>query len=192
MNKLNIKDVEKAIGIPFEEWYHQCHLVSLAIVKAGLVEGGRVARGFCNGVSSQHSWIAIGDPYAKKCQIIDPTLWSYDNSVAGIWYGTARDGRHSPHGAGHIFNWGMPQAGNGPILDLDIEGLSVHAHIFLDQIGPLDAFGWAMLFSKAPVEGWPAGEIIERAYANDFFKALIPVDRVGMLTNLNPGGLYLP
>ncbi len=190
MTKLEITAVEKAINTPFADWAHRCHEISIAIVKAGLVPGGRVARGFAKGVQSQHSWIVIGDPYGRKSEIIDPTLWSYDKKVQGIWHGSMADKRHTPHGAGHIFNWGLPQRGTGPIIELDTSGLSRHVHTFLDMTGPLDAYGWGTLLSQAPVDGWPAAEIVARAYADSRLKALIPIDRVGMLTDVNPGGLY--
>jgi hypothetical protein len=92
---------------------------------------------------------------------------------------------------GNIYQWGKPEAGDRPVIHLDTTGMSTEAKRFLASLGPLDARGWMSLFSHAPVEGWPAGEIIERAYHNSQITALIPIDRVGMLTDINPDGLYL-
>ena len=41
------------------------------------------------------------------------------------------------------------------------------------------------------MEGWPSREIIAAAYADDRLRVLIPIDIVGMLTDANPGGLFL-
>ena len=189
--KISKAVVEKVTGLPFAETAGKCHQVSIALVhKAVLPDGARVARGSCAGVPGQHSWVVIGDPYSPDAQIIDATLWSYRDEVEGVWHGTAADGLHVPHGAGLIFDWGKPAAGDGPVIGLDDDGLSDEAVAFLEDIGELDAVGWMRLFSQAPVVGWPAGEIIARAFEHEQLQALIPIDRVGMLTDINPGGLY--
>jgi hypothetical protein len=47
--------------------------------------------------------------------------------------------------------------------------------------------------SHAPVLGWPAGEIIEAVCDTPGLgEVIVPVDRIGMLTDRNPDGLYLP
>jgi hypothetical protein len=182
-------EVALTIGVPIETWHGQCHAISLAIVKAGLVPGGRVARGSCRGVGGQHSWIVNGrDCYDPKADIIDPTLWTYVPSVGSIWRGGPKTHKHTPHGAGSIWEWGRPVSGDGEPIEL--EGLSKRAQLFVDMLGPLDFRGWNMLFSAAPVEGWPAGEIIEAANKNRDLAGLIPIDRLGMLTDVNPQGLY--
>lgn len=192
MNRPSILEVEKAIEVPFRDWAHQCHFISLEIVKSDLLQGPRrIARGWCDGVRGQHSWIVLGDDcYAEDAGIVDPTLWSYDDSVEGIWYGSAEDGRHRPHGAGSIWEWGMPVPGGGPPIEL--EGVSSAAKAFLRMLYPLDIMGWHTLASEAPVQGWPAGEVYEAMSRHPELGALVPVDRLGMLTDLNPGGLYLP
>jgi hypothetical protein len=182
-------EVADAIGLPVESWAQQCHGISLAIIKAGLVPGARVARGSCRGVRSQHSWIVNGwDCYDPEADIIDPTLWSYVEGVPTIWHGKPNVHGHTPHGAGSIFRWGRPVAGDGPIIEL--EGLSKHAQLFLDHVGPLDFRGWQVLLSAAPVEGWPAAEIIDAASRDKRISACIPIDILGMLTEQNPSGLY--
>lgn len=187
---LTVERIEGVINLPREQWAGSCHSVSLAVVKAGLIDGGRVARGFCSGVLSQHSWIVAGDPYAPDAWIVDPTLWTYRDDVHDVWVGSASQGLHVPHGAGSIWEWGRPTTQGGAPIVLNRDGLSQIAVAFLDLIEPLDRKGWMMLLSSAPVGGWPAAEIVARAAADDRLRTLIPVDRVGMLTDLNPYGLY--
>lgn len=186
--------IASRIGIPFAAWACQCHAISLAVVKAGILPGSRVARGSCREVPAQHSWIVVGDDcYAPDAVIVDPTLWSYDPTVTGIWTGTAEDGRHVPHGGhGDIWDWGRPTKGDELAVSLHPEAyakLSPIARGFLTLLGPLDRRGWANL-ADAPVRGWPAAEIIEAMYDTPEIQPLIPIDRVGMLTDRNPRGLY--
>ena len=180
--------------VPLEQFTHQCHKASLSIVRSGLVPGSRVARGTCRGVGGQHSWVVVGDDvYAPNAQIIDPTLWSYDPSVTGVWYGSARDGRHVPHnGRGSIWTWGKPVAPReDPVPLQPKQPLSPLAQMFLEVVGPLDRWGWGQLM-QAPVKGWPAGEIIAAMDDTPALSALVPIDLLGMLTDRNPSGLYLP
>lgn len=183
----------REIGIPFEKWARQCHAISLKLVKSGLLGPARVARGACDGVGGQHSWIVLGDDcYSRKALIVDPTLWSYDSTVKGISVSlNSRDGRHTPHGAGNIMEWGKPQRGGGPVIRLTPEEtLSEMAVFFLEEmLGPLDRQGWASL-SSAPVEDWPAGEIFAAMDDTEELKTLVPIDILGMTTRRNPGGLY--
>jgi hypothetical protein len=175
-------------------WSHDCHRASHTIVKARVFPQARVARGFCAGVGGQHSWVVVGDDcYDQDAQIIDPTLWSYDTSVHGIWYGGYTDGRHVPHGGfKSIWSWGMPPAPTREPVKLTPKApLSPDARYFLELLGPLDVLGWGTLASHAPPGGWPAGEILSAMADTPILCALVPIDRLGMLTNRNPGGLYL-
>lgn len=178
---------------PLDHWAHQCHAASVELLRSGEFAPARVARGSCRGVPGQHSWLVLGDDcYDDDATIIDPTLWSYDGTVTGIWVGTYHDGRHRPHGKGSIWDWGRPDAPvSEPISLTPSKPLSVTALTFLDLLGPLDRQGWGLLASYAPVEGWPAGEIIEAMLDTPALSSLVPIDRVGMLTDRNPGGLYL-
>lgn len=144
------------------------------------------------GVSSQHSWIILGgDCYSRTAPIIDPTLWSYNSRIKGIWVGDMNYGIHRPHGEGSIWKWGRPKRGTGPIIKLTPkEPLSDDARDFLRLLGPLDRTGWHMLLALAPVEGWPAGEIFAAAADTKALSILIPIDRLGMLTDRNPNNLY--
>jgi hypothetical protein len=190
---LTVEQVEQAIDAPFASWSAQCHAISIAIVKSDLFAYSRVARGSCLGVGGQHSWVVLDhDCYNPDAVIVDPTLWSYDKSVQGIWVGTMKDGRHEPHGNGSIWAWGRPMPfGEEPVELTPAKPLSRDAERFLDLIGPLDRRGWMTFLSHAPVGGWPAGEIIEAAENTKALSRFTPIDRVGMLTDLNPGGLYL-
>lgn len=193
--KIDQDDLIEALGGDLNVWSHQCHAASIHLVKSGVFPaslGARVGRGSCTGVGGQHSWVVLGgNCYDDRAHVIDPTLWSYDASVSGIWTGRANQRPHIPHGAGSIFEWGKPASYGGEPVDLGATGLSEWAKSFLVMLGPLDRRGWMSLFSHAPVGGWPAGEIIAAAYRNPELQALIPIDRVGMLTDLNPQGLYL-
>ncbi len=192
---MNIEAIGEKIGIPSSEWYGRCHEVSMAFLRAGVVKG-RVARGWCLRVPGQHSWIMLGDQpedvdcYSPETPILDPTLWTYDKTVEGLWEGTLLDGRHSPHGLGSIWDAGQPVPGNGPPIPPP-PGLSVTALAFLQLLPPLDAVGWAGLLTR-PVQGWPSKEIVTRALESDALAAFVPIDIVGMLTDTNPQGLYWP
>ena len=178
---------------PLDDWSGQCHAASLKLVKHGALGECRVARGACRGVTSQHSWVVLGnDCYDRKAAIIDPTLWSYDDTVEGVWVGTYRNNRHHPHGEGSIWRWGRPEDPTGPVVTLTPrQPLSKDAQDFLELLGPLDVHGWAML-AHAPVGMWPASEILDAIYNTDGLSVFVPIDIVGMLTDRNPGGLYLP
>lgn len=186
------------IGWPFADWSHQCHAVSIQIVKHYSI--GRVARGACRGVGGQHSWITLGDPYDPDATIIDPTLWSYDPSVEGILVTTIAAGAHRPHGWANgrtIWQWGVPESEGGPTIDLTPDKpLSREAEAFLkacrSAVTTLDRRFWWSLTNQAPLAGWPAREIIEAMYHTDLLAAILPVDIVGMVTDINPGGVYLP
>lgn len=180
---------ERALG-PLDRWAGQCHAASLAIVKAKVLHGARVARGSCTGVGAQHSWVVLGDPYDPSVPIVDPTLWSYDDAVEGVWVGSAADGRHRPHGAGNIWQWGRPAYPVGdPVRLRPVSPFSDAAVRFLELLGPLDVDGWRQL-AHAPVGGWPAGEIL--AAIEDTIGPVVPIDIIGMTTDRNPSGLYLP
>lgn len=181
-------DIAERIGMPMAEWKHKCHEVSLAIVRAKIFSPSRVARGVCRNVFSQHSWVVLGkDCYDPDAQILDATLWSYDPQVKGVWFGN--DGRHVPHGAGSIWNYGKPPEPEGPIIELAVP-ISKKAQGFLDLIGPMDRRGWHVLLNS-PVGEWPASEIIAAADDTPALSPMIPIDILGMITDRNPGGLYL-
>lgn len=183
---------ETAVGKPLRSFALQCHAASVALVRSGVLGESRVARGTVEGVPGQHSWVVLGmDCYAPDAVIVDPTLWSYRDDVVGVWSGPPSAYSHRPHGWGSIWEWGNPNAGSGEPIMLDVEGLSCFAQTFLGLVGPLSLEGWRSLFN-APVGGWPAAEIVDAAADHPQLRALIPVDRVGMLTDRNPGGLYLP
>jgi hypothetical protein len=192
--EITVADVERAWGKPFETTARQCHAVSFAIVQARVIPGARVARGSHPGVGVNHSWVTVGDPYLLGAPIVDATLWSYDHAVTGVWTGRAtnRAGHVPLGGFGSIWTYGKPCHTGGDTVDLTPSApLSRATQRFLDMLGPLDRTGWSRL-AHAPVLGWPAAEIIEAMYDTPALRALVEIDRVGMLTDRNPGGLYLP
>jgi hypothetical protein len=189
-SEITLDDVQAAIG-DLRKWAHQCHAGSLALVRSGILgEGARVARGWLPGIPGQHSWATIGDPYAKYGAVIDVTRWSYEDVDPYVWRGTRSFGGYAPHGVGHIVDFGKPTStGEEPIALTPKTPLSVSARAFLRILGPLDRRGW-MALASAPVGGWPAGEILAAMDDTAELSALIPVDKLGMATDRNPGGLY--
>jgi hypothetical protein len=176
---------------PLGKWSHQCHAASLALVRAGI--GSRVARGFCTGITGQHSWAVVGmDCYDPDAPVIDPTLWSWRKDVRGVYVGDRARYGHTPHGDASIWGWGKPVSKGGPVIELTPKTpLSESAEAFLELIGPLDRDGWFTL-SHAPALGWPAGEIFAAMDDTEAVSHFVPVDMLGMLTERNPDGLYLP
>ena len=179
----------------FDDFKHDCHSVSLWLIRSGLLGTGgpdlRVARGACLGVGGQHSWAVLGHPYDDTATIVDLTLWSYDASQPRIWVGTMRDGLHRPKGYGWIYGGERPYARGDDILEIDATGLNPRAQHFLSVVGPLDARGWGALWSHCGMMGWPAQEILE-AFLDQHPKmeALVPIDIVGMVTDRNPQEIY--
>lgn len=195
---LTAETFEQKTGRPLTDFAHDCHAAAVAIVRSGaLGRPCRVARGFCPGVGGQHSWVVVGmDCYDENAIVVDPTLWSYDRELSDrepyVFVGRAHERPHTPHGdTRNIFAWGRPDYPTGPAIELDRTGLSWDACAFLDLLGPLDRKGWAQL-AHAPIGGWPAGEIYGAMWRSDTLGGLVPIDLIGMLTDINPGGLYLP
>lgn len=84
---LTIAEVEKAIDLKAEDWHGNCYAVSIAILRAGLVEGvpryghyyGPVSpNGFWKSRVKQpfmrHGWIELNDG-----RVFDATRWSFEN-----------------------------------------------------------------------------------------------------------------
>lgn len=191
-----VGELADLIGVPLDRWHGKCHGVSLAVVQAELFPRARVARGWCRGVAGQHSWVILSDdPYADRTVVIDPTLWTYDPAVPDVHVSTVGAGRHRPHGYGpSLFAAGRPRRGSGPVVRLSDAGLSVLSAVALSWVelmGPLDLAGWSSL-AHGTMVGWPAGEVLHAMHLTRELKALVPIDLIGMLTDLNPHGLYLP
>lgn len=195
-------EIADAIGRPVDDWAHQCHAVSLEIVRSGILGvPARVARGWTPGVRGQHSWVvyahpdrpdALPDCYDDEAHILDATLWSYDPTVPKLLWVQAFDRPHTPHGAGSIFDAGRPAPADGPVIELEAPagGWSAAAHDFLQILGPLDRRGWAVL-ANLPVGDWPAAEILGQLADHPDLGHHIPIDVLGMLTDRNPSDLYL-
>lgn len=206
---------QKIAGHDGSSWALNCHVASIAVVNSGLFPGSRVARGAAQGVMGQHSWVvipdggedfpdALVDVYDPKARIFDPTLWSYDEKVTGIWEGSNLL-RHWPKGLGDIEIFTLPyfRGETTDVIEMPAEianKLSYKARDFLVNIGAIDyetrrtalpVRNW-MAIANAPIQGWPAAEIIDAMAQVDQLNVFIPIDIVGMLTTRNPGGLYLP
>lgn len=193
VNALDLDGIAEAIGVPVEEWPGNCHSVSLAILRTGLLGKGRIARGMAEKVMSQHSWIVLGeDCYSRDAWIADPTIfgaWGEEPEIKILKNRIT----HVPHGSGSVWLFGRPRNAEDPATAIRLAGheeLSAAARYFLQMVGPLDQRGWMQLVS-GPVEGWPAGDIIEAVIDDpQLGPAIPPIDVVGMLTDRNPGGLY--
>lgn len=188
---VTIQEIEAAIG-PLDSYAHQCHAAAFALVNSGILGESRVARGSCRGVGGQHSWAVLGmDCYDDNATIVDVTAWSYFDAPR-LWIGKIRDLPHRPHGYGSIADSAKPHHMGGETVTITdkVRGrLSYGAAYLIRQLEPLDHRGWAQV-ANLPVGGWPAAEVLE-AMDDSGLGPLIPVDRMGMLTNRNPGGLYL-
>lgn len=186
---------EEVLG-EHQAWAHRCHEISVALIRSGELtrltgRPARVARGSTPGVLGQHSWVVLGDDcYDPEALIVDLTLWSYVPGEPVVHVGLAGARPHRPHGSGSIFDSGMPYHHGGDTIHLSTQGLDDSAKVFLGMVGPLDARGWMQL-ANSPVQGWPAKQIISAMYEEERLRALVPIDTVGMLTDHNPGGLYL-
>lgn len=194
--------IAEAIDLPVDAWAKQCHKVSLAIVRSGVLGvPARVARGWTPGVRGQHSWVVYAHPdrpdelpdcYDHEAHILDATLWSYDPTALVLLWVQAFDRPHEPHGSGSIFDAGRPAPATGPVIEVDPPegGWSPAAHDFLQLLGPLDLRGWAVL-ANLPVGDWPAAEILGRIADHPDLGHHIPIDVLGMVTDRNPSDLYL-
>lgn len=195
--------ITDAIG-PLDRWAHECHAASIRLVRSraleqyaphGLAHPGRVARGACRGVGGQHSWVVVGDDvYDPTALIIDVTRWSYTGEQPSVWVGNMTEDRlHIPHGSLSIWQWGRPEHGGGEDVPLSADDLSEDAARFVAMLGPLDAIGWATLWSSDAMRGWPAAEVLDAFLTQHYnLRGLVPIDVIGHLTNRNPQGLYLP
>jgi hypothetical protein len=180
-----------ATGVPFFQWARRCHEMSLKVLRTGRFGRGRVARGTCEGVGSQHSWIVLGDDvYDDSAPIVDPVLWSYRDDVDGIFAGFPEEHGHVPHGSGAYFTGARPYHHGGPDITLTpAVPLSTAARHFLETLLPLDLHGWGEV-AHLPAGGWPSAEIISAMCDTPGLGVLVPVDIVGHLTDRNPSGLY--
>lgn len=196
-------DAEKLgelIGVPYERWSGKCHEVSFKLLSTGLFGPGRVARGWAKAVIGQHSWLVLGpDVYDPGAVNLDPTLRPYLKAhriwlnAEGILVERGADMGHQPHGAGSLWTAERPVCHGGDIIELTPSvPLSDDAQLFLSEefLGPLDRRGWGQL-TNGPMEQWPAAEIIRAMYDTPALRSLVPVDILGMLTDINPGKCYL-
>ena len=204
-----IEEAADLIGWPTSRWHGNCHAVSLAIIQSGALGTPgptcRIARGAAAGygIISQHSWIALGSPYAPATRFVDYTAWAWgqvdgiiDTFAADEWlrHVAGGDRWHLPHSYDqrNIMQVGRPAApgpGDTP-WRLDRTGLSADAVWFLDLLGDLTVEGWASLCGF-PQGGWPHAEIVDRIIETVPRAAvLVPIDIRGMATDRNPEGIY--
>jgi hypothetical protein len=196
-DSLTRDQIEEAIG-PLENFRQQCHAASVALVQSGLVKG-RVARGVCSYVRGQHSWVVLGNNcYSPTAHVLDVTAWSYDPTLPKVWY--ARNLlAHQPHGIGDMVRARRPKHYGGETVPLHgRDKLSAAAQYYLNSLSArgLDHRGWLEVTQMpvADTDGravWPAKEIITAMYKTPQLRALVPIDIVGMVTELNPSKLYL-
>ena len=113
---------------------------------------------------------------------------SDDNPYSESQFKTMKYSPHRPHGLGQ-FDRTPPEPESDAIRLMT--DLSPEATRFLKTIAPkgLDRYGWHMI-ATAPVLGWPSAEILAAISKDERLSALIPIDVLGMRTDLNPGRLY--
>lgn len=184
---------------PASTWGGRCHEISLALLRTGLFGPGRVARGWAEDVTGQHSWIVLGDDvYSPNAVVVDPTRWGYGKGEHTPVVEVSRNLLlHHPHGEGNIFAYGAPDSHEegyvpeGKLIELpNYAELSPIARQFLDMCGyPMDRKNWAFL-AHAPMGGWPSGEIISAMCEVPELAVIVPIDVVGHVTDRNPNGLY--
>lgn len=198
------EEIGRIIGIPFENngWHNNCHAVSLAFLRKGLVEG-RVARGSAEGVGV-HSWIVLAQEpgvkpncYLDTAQILDPTIHCWHPGMEPLWQGIMADGMHHLPGRDSIWNHGCPLPGDGPPLELVVpdgpDPMGRRAFLKLLETtggGPVTMETFRALY-HGPLQGWPAGALLDLLLdQHPDFETWVPIDVVGMLTERNPDGLY--
>jgi hypothetical protein len=122
--------------------------------------------------------------------VVDITLWSYDPAAPVIYVAKASKRPHTPHGAGSIWQYGPPPEPVGPIIELAVDpGDAGRDFLRLAAPDGLDQRGWGVL-AHAPVQGWPAKDTFTAMNATPKLSALIPIDILGMVTDVNPKELY--
>jgi hypothetical protein len=190
-------ELSQAVGVPYPQWGRRCHEISLKLLRTGRFGRGRVARGWCPGVDSQHSWIVLGDDvYDPNAIIVDPTVHAYVPEAFGIYVQYIGESPHRPHGYGY-------RTGISDVLDAEARDPDAYENVdltpasplspvtlgFLDALLPLSRAGWAVL-AEGPMCGWASGEIIAAMADTDELRALVPIDILGMVTDRNPSQLY--
>lgn len=189
---ISTNEVAAVSRVPLGHWHFNSHQVSLDIVRSGIFPYARVVQGTATGVHGPHHWVVLAeDVYDKYATIIDPTLWCHDPSLRGTWIGTLQNEIHHPKGEGYIWDFDYPE--NSSFTDtvaLRKDGLSTQAKYFLSRIEPINLDGWRRLM-RSPMQGWPAGEIIDQMKHSPELSDLVPEALEGMLTNRNPNGAWL-
>lgn len=178
-----------------------CHGAAILAVAELAAEGvfARVARGRARYVNGQHSWVVVGDDvWDDDARIVDLTIArERGDDEAQVCLGSARGGFHFPHGAGSIWAAGMPlpDPGDPRPVHLDLSG---PAESFIGIIAAgtgsegttLDLSQWEAL-ARGPMVGWPAGEVIAAMHRNAETSFLVPIDRLGMATMIDPHSCYV-
>lgn len=189
---ISMQDLADIVTIPLGHWHFNAHRVCLDIVRSGLFPYSRVVEGSARGVHGTHHWLTLSeDVYDKYGTIVDPTLWCHDPSLQGVWIGTLQEEIHHPRGEGYIWDHSYPENSSFKgTVSLNKEGLSTQAKYFLSRVEPLNLDGWRRLM-RSPMQGWPAGEIIDQMKHSAELAAIVPEELEGMLTNRNPSGAWL-
>ncbi len=165
----------------------------------------------------QHSWVVIGDPLGVgPAVIVDVSRPTYrPEEPQRVWVGEyLRDySNYLPRGVWlsqdgtrrcDLFEFGRiePSCAEG---DSDVHAMAFpptlpDAVFLLDLMESkrFSRFDWGRMFSQLPMTGWEAGspgyavvgDILEAAAKDPRLEALIPIDHLGHVTDLNPDRLY--
>lgn len=175
----------------------------------------QVVRGWSMPIcSSQHSWVVIGDPLGVAGAIvIDVTRASYlRHEPQEVWVGRygPKYAEYLPHGIAlnddgnkrvDLVDFGriMPSK-TEEVYPLSAEPRTDMARAILRLMDAhkFSRFDWGRVASRLPLTGWgkpgthyeTIADIFETMCEDPNLELLIPVDRLGHVTDLNPSELY--
>lgn len=190
---INVKDVEKAIGIPAKEWVSRCHEIATAVVESGLVKG-RAVYGIYTGPVTEghfspsrpghrHGWVKL-----SKGRVLDPTRWVFENVPPYIYCGPgAREYDEGMQSLKAAFRRPCPtmeecEGDAGFTLTLP-PAAAIHLKALADNQGTREEYTYAAprmlmgwLANLSPDELAPHALAFYVALGNKGLKALVPID----------------
>lgn len=191
-NNMNVKEVEKAIGTPVQEWKENCYAISCAIVKAGLVNGFAVYGHYVGPVAKKrlpferHGWVLL-----KDGRVLDPTRWVFENVPPYIYIGL-NNGDYDEGGNA----WASENERPCPLeasernVTLTLEP-AAQAYVEKLMNRPLDGIGMPQVFWLANLAYDRLGPFVEeiyRALEKAGHKAFVSIDNWRKMERENQGG----
>lgn len=195
-DNVNVKDVEKAIGIPAKQWVSRCHEIACAVVESGLVKGRAVYGMYLGPVDEdsyfnhkapcqRHGWVKL-----SKGRVLDPTRWVFENLPPYIYVGPGKDYDEGANRLRAALRQPCPEPGT-PGFDTGqpdqklwvSEACAAHLKALANNQGereqlcitlPFSVLHW--LCNEAVVNLEPHAREFFVAVANKGSKAMIPID----------------